>query len=147
MIFCYIENPRIGVFMRTRNWRVQWVDDMPEAIEPGYLYISTKHRLMEHKCACGCGTEVSLPLSRSDWRIKYDGDTISICPSIGNWRLPCGSHYVIKENRTIWCPAWTDDQIAKGRRRDRAMKRGDIRRKNLGTTWLGRFLTQLGFRI
>ena len=133
--------------MRTTKWHVEWVEDMPHVIEPGNLYISTKPRLTEHLCACGCGMEVSLPLSRSDWWIKYDGDTISMCPSVGNWRLPCRSHYQLTENRTIWCPAWTDGQIAEGRGRDRARKRTDIRRKNLSVSWLGRFLTRLGFRI
>ena len=133
--------------MRTTRWRVEWVEDMPHVIGPGILYISTKHRLIEHLCACGCGSEVSLPLSRSDWWLKYDGDTISICPSVGNWRLPCRSHYLLTENTTIWCPSWTNDQIAKGRGRDRAKKRAYIRRKNFGASWLGRVLSKLGFHI
>ena len=62
--------------MRTRTWTAIWVDDMPPSLEPGKLYISVKHRLTEHLCACGCGTEVSLPLGGSEWRIEYDGESV-----------------------------------------------------------------------
>ena len=44
---------------------------MPEEMTEGEFYISVKHRLTEHLCACGCGTEVSLPLGRSEWSITY----------------------------------------------------------------------------
>ena len=131
--------------MRTTQWHGEWVEDMPETMGPGKLYISVKHRLTEHVCACGCGEEVSLPLGRSEWRLVYDGDSISILPSVGNWRLPCKSHYVIKENRTIWCTRWTEKQILEGRNRDRAERLADIGRKNRRESWLGRLLALIGF--
>ena len=89
--------------MKTKAWCPIWVEDMPEKMEDGEFYISPKHRLTEHLCACGCKAEVSVPLGRSKWKIEYDGETVSLWPSIGNWRLPCKSHYIIEENRTIWC--------------------------------------------
>ena len=59
--------------LKTRTWTAVWVDDMPPSLEPGNLYISVKHRLTEHLCACGCGTEVSLPLgpSRMAHRVRW----------------------------------------------------------------------------
>ena len=84
--------------MRTTQWQIEWVEDMPERMEAATLYISVKHRLTEHLCACGCGTEVSLHLGRSEWRLIYDGDSISVWPSVGNWRLLCNRHYVIQES-------------------------------------------------
>ena len=131
--------------MRNSKWQVEWVEDMPQSMRSGTLYISIKHRLIEHVCACGCGEEISLPLGKSEWRIAYDGDSISVFPSVGNWRLPCKSHYVIRENKTIWCTRWTEKQILEGRKRDRAEKLADIRRKNWRESWLGRLLALIGF--
>lgn len=121
--------------MKTRTWTAVWVDDMPSSLEPGNLYISVKHRLTEHLCACGCGTEVSLPLSRSEWRIEYDGESVSLFPSIGNWRLPCRSHYIIEKGRTRRALAWTQQEIQSGRARDREAKKADIERRRRQTRW------------
>ena len=33
--------------------------------------------------------------------VKYDGETVSLSPSIGNFQFPCKSHYWIRENRVI----------------------------------------------
>ena len=131
--------------MRINQWDVYWVEDMPQTLETGKLYISVKHCLTEHRCACGCGVDVSLPIGKSDWWLLYDGDTISLWPSVGNWRLPCRSHYLIKENRTIWCPRWTDEQILEGRNQDRLETLAYIRRKNRPVTWLGRLLAPFRF--
>lgn len=111
---------------------------MPSPLEHGTVYISVKHRLTEHLCACGCGTEVSLPLSPTDWRVEYDGESVSLRPSIGNWRLPCRSHYVIDKGRTRWCLDWTDQEIRMGRARDREAKKTDIARRRRRTRWWSR---------
>lgn len=132
--------------MRTRQWQIEWVEDMPERMEVATLYISVKHRLTEHLCACGCGTEVSLPLGRSEWRLIYDGDSVSVWPSVGNWRLRCKSHYVIQESETLWCNQWSDERILAGREKDRKQKLLDIRRKNTSRSWFGRFLALVGFK-
>ncbi|WP_425342947.1 DUF6527 family protein [Rhizobium etli] len=47
---------------------------------------------MAHLCACGCRTEVITPLSPTDWRFTFNGKTISVEPSVGNWSLTCRSH-------------------------------------------------------
>ena len=108
--------------MRTRHWRVEWVEDMPPTLERDTFYVSRKHRLTEHLCACGCGAEVSLPLGPGEWFVEGSGDSISLRPSVGNWRLPCRSHYVIDKGTTRWCASWSEEQIRVGRQRDRAAK-------------------------
>ena len=129
--------------VRTTQWQVEWVEDMPERMGAGKLYISVKHRLVEHLCACGCGTEVSLPLGRSEWRLMYDGDSISIWPSVGNWRLPCKSHYIIEENRTRWCRHWSEEEILAGRMRGRTEKLKDVEKKQKKRKWWRRILETL----
>ena len=99
---------------------------MPPVLEPGTFYVSYKHRLTEHLCACGCGTEVSLPLSPSEWRVECHGDAISLRPSVGNWRLPCRSHYIIDHSTTRWCELWSEQRVMAGRARDRAAKQQEI---------------------
>ena len=133
--------------MRTSRWEAVWVEDMPGAMEAGKVYISPKHALTEHLCACGCGTEVSLPLGRSEWKIVYDGDTVSIRPSIGNWRLPCRSHYLIRDNRTVWCASWSAAEIAAGRRGDRIERQRDMQRRQRGRSWWRWALEKVGIRL
>ncbi len=45
----------------------------------------------------------------------FDGKTVTLYPSIGNWNLPCRSHYFITKNKVACAPKWTDKQIARGR--------------------------------
>ena len=40
-----------------------------------------------HSCCCGCGEEVVAPLTPTDWKMTFDGETTSLRPSIGNWTL------------------------------------------------------------
>lgn len=84
-----------------KAFSVQFVEYMPELINQGELYISMKYSVVIHLCACGCGEKVVTPLSPDDWHMKYDGETISLYPSIGNWDFPCQSHYWIRRNKVI----------------------------------------------
>ncbi|MGI8680276.1 MAG: DUF6527 family protein [Jatrophihabitans sp.] len=52
-----------------------------------------------HLCCDGCGKKVSTPLRPAQWTLTYDGETVSLAPSIGNFSLACGSHYWIRQNR------------------------------------------------
>ena len=49
-----------------------------EQIEEGTIYISLKYNMTAHKCACGCGQLVPLPLSPNDWMVQYNGETITL---------------------------------------------------------------------
>lgn len=86
------------------------------------LYISMEYGTAAHSCCCGCGEEVVTPFTPTDWKMTFDGETVSLSPSIGNWNLPCRSHYVIKHGRIIEAGPWSDDQIMAERRRDKAAK-------------------------
>ncbi len=54
--------------------------------------------------------------------MTFDGETISLRPSIGNWTLKCRSHYVIDRGKVIEAGSWSDEQVEAERRRDRAAK-------------------------
>lgn len=93
----------------------QFVDYIPDHLEDGRLYVSMKFATAVHKCVCGCGREVVTPFSPTDWELTFDGRTISLDPSIGNWNYPCQSHYWIKRSRVRWAPKWSRERIAAGR--------------------------------
>lgn len=100
----------------------RFVDSFPDSLAPGILYVSLKYGSAAHSCCCGCGEEVVTPLTPTDWNITYDGETITLHPSVGSWNLPCRSHYVIHRGKVIEAPPWTDAEVAAERRRDRQAK-------------------------
>jgi hypothetical protein len=95
--------------------RLQRVHYMPKILEPGVLYVSEEFGAAAHLCPCGCGTKVRTPLGPTDWTLQETVNGPTLFPSIGNWQLPCRSHYLIKEGRIVWCTQWTPEQIAAGR--------------------------------
>ncbi len=103
--------------MRVAHLRHQFSDEAPAQLEAGILYVSMPYRTTLHLCCCGCGNQVVLPLRPTAWKLTYDGDTITMSPSVGNWSFPCRSHYWIRNNQVEWAGSWTDDEIAAGRRR------------------------------
>ena len=109
---------------RLQTIRHEFVEYVPDVPDEGVLYVSIGFKTTVHLCCCGCGIEVVTPISRADWQITFDGETVSLYPSIGNWSLPCRSHYWIRENRVAWARSWTKKQIARGLASDRsAVKR------------------------
>ena len=100
----------------------RFVEFIPEKIEEGFLYISIEYCTAIHKCICGCGNEVVTPLSPTDWKLTFNGKTISLYPSIGNWNFDCQSHYWIKNNKIEFAGRWTKNQINSGRESDLGKK-------------------------
>lgn len=96
----------------------EFVESIPEKIEEGRVYISIKYETVIHKCACGCGNEVVTPLSPTDWCMMFDGESVSLDPSIGNWSFPCRSHYWIRKNEVRWSYKFSEQEIKSVRRRD-----------------------------
>lgn len=100
----------------------EFVDYIPDPLQQGTLYVSMKFATAAHKCCCGCGQEVITPLSPTDWELTYDGESISLEPSIGNWNFPCQSHYWIRRNTVKWAHRWSQKEIEAGRAHDRLVK-------------------------
>jgi hypothetical protein len=80
----------------------RFVTNVPRSLEPGVLYVSMEFGTTVHACCCGCGEQVVTPLAPNDWSLLYDGQTVSLWPSIGNWNMHCRSHYVIQRNEVVW---------------------------------------------
>src|SRR5438445_703184 len=78
---------------RIDSVRHEFVESAPRQLEPGILYVSFKYSFVLHACCCGCGREVITPLSPAQWSLTYNGQAITLEPSIGNWSFPCRSHY------------------------------------------------------
>jgi hypothetical protein len=93
----------------------EFVEYIPDELKEHTLYISAKYGTAVHKCCCGCGREVVTPLSPTSWRLTFDGKSVSLYPSIGNWNLPCKSHYFITNNNVVWASQWNKRQIDRGR--------------------------------
>ena len=87
---------------RIDKLRPVFVEQLPDLLDPGLLYVSMKFGICAHSCACGCGRKVYTPLGLKDWQLYYDGETITLSPSIGNYHFPCQSHYFIRNNRVEW---------------------------------------------
>ncbi len=100
----------------------EFVEYIPDQLKEGTVYLSLAFATAAHKCCCGCGNTVITPLSPTDWKLIFDGESISLDPSIGNWSFPCKSHYWIKRNRVKWAAQWSQKQIDAGRLRDREAK-------------------------
>ncbi|MFV0387698.1 MAG: DUF6527 family protein [Pyrinomonadaceae bacterium] len=100
----------------------KFVEFFPDALEDDVLYVSFTYATVNHKCACGCGNEVVTPLSPTDWKLTFDGVSITLYPSIGNWNFDCRSHYWIRDNKVVWSNLWTDGEITAGRNRDHLEK-------------------------
>ena len=101
----------------------EFVEYIPEDLKEGTIYVSLAFATAAHNCCCGCRNVVITPLSPTDWKLIFDGESISLDPSIGNWSFPCQSHYWITRNKARWAPQWSKKQIEAGRLRDRLASR------------------------
>lgn len=83
----------------------RFVHFIPEETEEGILYISEEYKAVIHRCCCGCGHEVSTPIDSmfNGWTLTKNEGLVSLSPSIGNFQLPCNTHYFIRDNQIIWC--------------------------------------------
>jgi hypothetical protein len=112
------------------NVKYEFVDFIPRKMEEQKIYISIKYNTINHLCACGCGEEVITPISPTDWTLIYNGKTISIEPSIGNWSYKCKSHYWIKNNKIIWAAQFSKKKINTIRLVDNNLKKEFYNKKN-----------------
>jgi hypothetical protein len=96
----------------------RFIELLPDTLEERTLYVSMEYKSIVHLCLCGCATKVVTPLSPTGWSMTFDGKTVSLYPSIGNWNLACRSHYWIEKSRVWWSDQWTQAQIDAGFERD-----------------------------
>lgn len=102
--------------------RHEFVEYIPDNLNDNTIYVSIKFATAAHKCCCGCGNEVFTPLSPTDWKLIFNGKSISLEPSIGNWSFKCKSHYWIRHNNVIWAAQWSQEEIDAARIYDRSAK-------------------------
>ena len=103
--------------------RHEFVEYIPEDVGEGVLYISIPFRTMIHKCMCGCGEEVVTPIGPTEWKFTYDGKTISLHPSVGNWSFRCRSHYWIDKSHVREAPPFTMEEVLEGRAKIKEYRR------------------------
>lgn len=104
--------------MTIKNLTPQFVESFPQKLEPGELYLAMDFATAAHLCACGCGNKVITPFSPTDWQMSFDGEAVSLKPSIGNWTFKCRSHYWVRSCRIEWAGNMSQDAINAGRERD-----------------------------
>jgi hypothetical protein len=100
----------------------EFVEFVPDELEERTIYISIRFATATHLCCCGCRGKVVTPLRPTDWKLIFDGKTVSLDPSIGNWSFNCRSHYWITQNKVQWAPTWSKERIEAGRIQDRRRK-------------------------
>ena len=89
--------------MKTKKYKIEFVDTIPKKLNEGILYTCMNCNVIVHKCACGCGEKTVTPLDKNNgWVMKYDGQSLTLRPSIGNFNFKCKSHYFIIENSVEW---------------------------------------------
>jgi hypothetical protein len=115
--------------LRYHKLEHRFVQYIPDALEPGVLYISMEYATAAHSCCCGCGLQVITPFAPTDWKLTFDGETISLWPSIGNWNFPCRSHYIIRQSRIITVEPWQEKQSEGGSKREKIRKEADEEQK------------------
>lgn len=94
--------------MRIKQFKHEFVHRVPKSLDEGVLYVCIECNIAMHKCACGCGEKVATPIEKNQWKVVYNGESVSLSPSIGNWSYRCQSHYFIREDRVEWAGSYSD---------------------------------------
>lgn len=97
--------------MSVRQLKHKFVDLIPayDQLESNVLYISIPCNIAVHKCPCGCGQEVATTIAPNRWSLLYNGKTVTLSPSIGNWYFECQSHYFIRDDMVVWAKDLPND--------------------------------------
>jgi hypothetical protein len=98
--------------------RHEFVEFIPDDLEEGVVYVALEYGAVVHLCCDGCGEKVSTPLHPAQWKLIFDGESISLRPSVGSSGLACNSHYVIERGRVQWCRPLTRRQAERDHERD-----------------------------
>jgi hypothetical protein len=104
---------------KTEELEHEFVDQLPDELNEGVLYVSMEFGTAAHLCCCGCGTRVLTPLRPNRWRMTFDGERIWLCPSIGNWNFDCKSHYWVQGSKVRWAAQMSPEEVKAIRERSR----------------------------
>ena len=102
--------------MKIYEMKREVVHRVPAELEEGILYGCLDCDVVVHKCACGCGEKVVLPLSPEHWKLTYDGE-VTLSPSIGNYQYECKSHYFIRNGNVVWVESFKEEFKSKKKRK------------------------------
>ena len=100
-----------------KTLRHEFVEYIPEILEAGVIYITMKYRTAVHLCVCGCSYKVVTPFSPKDWKLIFDGKSVSLYPSIGNFSYPCKSHYWITNNHIMMADEFKPKKRRSGKKK------------------------------
>lgn len=95
--------------------RHEFVDYIPDELDEGILYVSILFKTALHLCACGCGETVVTPIGPAEWSLTYDGEAVSLDPSVGNWSFACRSHYWVDKGRVRRARSFSDAEVSRVR--------------------------------
>ncbi|WP_407674570.1 DUF6527 family protein [Parerythrobacter aestuarii] len=115
--------------IRISEMRVEGVEFMPAELADGVLYVSERFKTAAHRCCCGCGTKTVTPLKPGGWNLSGTSSAPTLRPSIGNWNLPCRSHYLITNGGVHEALQWSEAEIEAGRARDHALRQQHFDKK------------------
>ena len=111
------------------NIKLERVLRFPKELIPGILYVSDKFSTSAHLCPCGCGNRIIIPIGAMNWTLKVKRGKPSLYPSLGNWELPCRSHYWIRNGQIVWSDQWTDNEINAGRKAEELKRQNYYQKK------------------
>lgn len=89
--------------VKVEQFEIKSVERIPHSLEEGIIYICLECKVAVHLCACGCKEKTVTPLGDGGWTLNYNENGLSLNPSIGNFNIPCKSHYFITNNKVRWC--------------------------------------------
>lgn len=52
----------------------------------------------------------------------FNGEAVSLSPSVGNWLQKCRSHYIVRNGKVIEAAPWSNEQISAGLAHDNAAR-------------------------
>jgi Family of unknown function (DUF6527) len=125
------------------KFETQHVEFMPSVLEPGVLYVSSKYGTAAHLCACGCNSKVRTPLGPVEWSFEEEAEGPTLRPSVGNWQLPCKSHYVLSNGSIVWSGQWSNSQVVAGRKHEMKVRQSYFENRHSGlwraiANWIGK---------
>lgn len=96
------------------------VEFIPKILGDGVLYVSKRFKVAAHNCPCGCENKIITPLGPHEWSFSEKKGKPFLSPSIGNWQIPCRSHYWIKNGNIEWSISWSEEKIQLERSKEQA---------------------------